>query len=183
MPPKNQTKKTAGGRQRLERDRVGDLFADVTGETGEGKESISFRRSWYSPPFSEDGEVDYERAADELSNELIGGTLVLRTYLENGDLGYAADITVESKEELERILRTIRKVYVESLKHDNAIRQAGLESCKARIAELEEPTQLSLDRRDDTERRMHKRRGRQLLGRVWFRKNDRRADADRRGAH
>ena len=159
---------------------MGDLFADIPGETGEGKVRISFRRSWYSSPFTEEGEVEFERAAEELSRDLTGGTLVVRTYLENGDLGFATEIPVASEEELERILHAMRTVYVEGLQHDNAIRIAGLEACQAAISRAEQAAQLAEERRQERERRLFRRRGRQLLGRTWFRKDDRRADTDRR---
>jgi hypothetical protein len=180
MPRKEHSKKAPRGRQRLEQDRVGNLFADVPDETGKGNLRILFRRNWYSPPHTDEGEIDYQRAAEELSSELTGGTLVVRRYLENGDLGYAAELPLASKDELEQLLCTMRRVFVEGLKHDNAIRQVGLEACEARIAEPGRSTHLVLDRRQDMERRSRARRGRQLLGRAWFRRSDRRLETDRR---
>jgi hypothetical protein len=180
MAPKKQSRRTSRRRHKLERDRVGDLFADIPDETGEGKVRISFRRNWYSPPFTNEGEIDYARASEELSRELTGGTLVVRRYLETGDLGYSTDIPVASKEELEHILRTMRKLFVEGLKHDNAVRKSGLEACHARIAELARPAPHHPDRRKIGERRTRNRRGRQLLGSAWFRRNDRRTEPERR---
>jgi hypothetical protein len=180
MPPKKTTTKAAKDRPKLERNRVGDLFADVPDETGEGKVRVSFRRNWYSPPLTDDGEVDFERAAEELEHELAEGTLVVRRHLDNGDLGFATEIPVASKKELENILQVMRKVFVEGLQHDNAIRQAALETCKTTTARLEHQAQLAEERRQDTERRLLRRRGRRLLGLAWFRNDDRRAEADRR---
>ncbi len=141
---------------------------------------VSFRRNWYPPPFDDRGEVDYEIAIRELADELTGGTLVVARYLQNGDLGYATEIPVASKDELEHLLQTIRELFVEGLKHDNAIRAAGVEAFKAKIAECQTRTKLERDRRQDHERRTHQRCGRQLLGRLFFRKDDRRVEEDRR---
>jgi hypothetical protein len=180
MPSNSRPKKPAGKRRQLQRDRAGDLFAEIPDATGASKLRVSFRRNWYSPPFYEDGSVDYEVAARELEEELTGGTLVVARYLENGKLGYSTEIPVASKDELEHLLRTMRKLYVESLKHDNAVRKTGWEVCLARIAERAETVQLHLERRDEVDRRLRDRRGRQLLGRVWFRRNDRRLEQERR---
>ena len=180
MTSKNRARKTPGQLHELERDRVGDLFADIPGKDGENTVRISFRRTWYSPPFSAEGEVDFERAAEELSSEVTGGTLVVRRYLENGDVGFATEIPVASEEELEHILLAMRTVYVESLQHDNAIRMAGLESCVAAISRKKQRAQLANERRQERERRLLRRRGRQLLGRTWFRRNDRRTETERR---
>ena len=180
MPPKQETKKVARRRQALERDRAGDLFADVPSDTEDGNLRVSFRRNWYSPPFTESGEVDYEVAANELADELTGGTILLRNHLQNGELGYAIEIPLTSKDELERILRTIRKVYKDGLKQDKAVRQAALAQCQARLAELETAIPIHSERRADAERRMIERRTRPRFGRALFRKRDRRFFADRR---
>lgn len=180
MERKKPTKKTAKGHHELERDRAGDLFADFSGEAGEPKVRVSIRRNWYSPPFSDDGEVDFERAAEELSSEVTGCTLVVRRYLESGDLGFATEIPVASEKELEHILQTMRSLYVESLQHENAIRLAGLEACSAAISRNEQRAQRAEERRQERERRLLRRRGRQLLGSTWFRKDDRRAESERR---
>lgn len=180
MPPNKRPKKPSRKRRQLQRDRAGDLFADIPEKTGASKLRVSFRRNWYSPPFHEDGNVDYEVAARELEEELTGGTLVVARYLENGELGYSTEIPVASKDDLEQLLRIMRKLYVDGLKHDNAVRKAGLEVCLEKIAERAETVQLRLERRDDVDRRLRERRGRQLLGRTWFRRNDRRIEQERR---
>jgi hypothetical protein len=184
MPPKNHSKKVSHKRRRLRFDKTGDLYAEIPDEPGMAKLRISFKRNWYSPPFTEDGEVDLERAQEELSAELTGGTLVLATYLESGELGYRTEIPVESKDELEQLLRTIRKLFVDGVKHDNAIRQAALDTCSSKIAEAEvqsrEARPSFVERRREADRRTRERRGRQLLGRLFFRKDDRRMEEDRR---
>ncbi len=160
------------------------MYAEFPGEPGEARFRISFKRNWYSPPFTDDGEIDLERAQDELSQELTGGTLVFATYLESGVLGYRTEIAVESKDELERLLRTIRKLFVDSLEHENGIRRTALDACKAILEEEdttpEEPGPPSVERRREADRRRRERRGRQLLGRLFFRKEDRRMEEDRR---
>ena len=108
----------------------------------------------------------------------------MATYLESGELGYRTEIPVESKEKLERLLRTIRKLFVDGVKHDNSVRQAALDACKSKLAELETPSPKSsstfVERRREADRRTRHRRGRQLLGRLFFRKDDRRMEDDRR---
>jgi hypothetical protein len=180
MPSNNRPKKPSRKRRQLQRDKAGDLYAEIPDETGTSNIRVSFRRNWYSPPFHEDGSVDYEVAARELEEQLTGGTLVVARYLENGKLGYSTEIPVASKDELEHLLRTMRKLYVEGLKHDNSVRKAGLEVCLAKVAERAETVQLHLERRNDIDRRLRERRGRQLLGRAWFRRNDRRIEPERR---
>lgn len=180
MPPRKRSEETKTNRRALDRNKVGDICADLPGDPGDAHLRVSFRRNWYSPPLVESGEVDYEAAATDLAQDLQEGTIVLRNYLENGELGYGAEIRVVSKDELERVLRTIRKIYQEGLKQDNAIRQAALDRCKARLAEIEKPTPTIVDQRREMERRIRERRGRQLLGRAWFRRDDRRIDTDRR---
>ena len=177
MPPKKPPKE---GREPLERDRGGNLFVDIPGGPGENKVRISVRRSWYSPPYDDDGEVDLERAAEELSAEVTGGTLVIRRYLENGDLGYATELPLDSEDELEQVLLAMRTLYAESLQYDNATRLAGLEACAAAIVRNEQRAELAKERRQDMERRMMRRRGRPLLGFAWFRRDDRRAEPERR---
>jgi hypothetical protein len=184
MATNNQPEKTSRKRRRLERDRVGNYFADIFDSSDRAKLRVSFKRSWYSPPYTEDGDVDLERVEQELSGELTGGTLVVARYLENGSLGYRTEIPVSSKEELEHLLRTMRRLYVEGLEHDNAVRLAGLEACKAKLTEREtkaaRPEISFTDRRKRPDRRTRDRRGRQLLGRLWFRRDDRRMEEDRR---
>jgi len=167
-------------RQALRHDKGGDLYADVPSDNGAASVRISFRRAWYSPPFTESGEIDYQAVSSDLAQELSDGTIVIRNYLENGELGFGAEIHVDSKEELESTLRTIRKVYNEGLKEDNATRKAALDRCKAKLAELEEQATSIVDMRREMERRIRERRGRQLLGRTWFRKDNRRIGGDRR---
>jgi hypothetical protein len=181
MPPKKRAKNNARGNQSVLRDKVGDLFADIPSVTGEGVLRVSFRRHWYTPPFRDDGEVDYETAATELADELSGGTIVLRNYLENGKLGYATEVNVDTKDELEVVLRTIRKVYMEGLKQDNATREAALAQCRVRLTEPQRPVPQEGERRKMCERRKGERRERVRFGRALFRRRDRRIEADRRG--
>lgn len=180
MASKKKGKKTVRKQQRLKRDKVGDLFAVAPSDTEEGSLRISFRRNWYSPPISDDGTVDYEAAASELTDELVGGTIVLRNYLENGDLSYATEVHVDSKDELERVIRTIRKVYVEGLKQDNLTRQKALEQCNAKLRENEVESALRSERRQDLERRNGDRRSNHRFGQAIFRKGNRRTLTDRR---
>jgi hypothetical protein len=184
MQPKNRSQKTSRKSRKLQRDRIGDLYADIADESGQSRVRISFKRNWYSPPFEEDGTVDLQQAVDELSDELTGGTLVLARYLESGELGYRTELPVASKDELEYIIRTMRKLYVDGLRHDNAVRQAALDAYRSKVVEVEkspaEPRHTFTDRRRERDRRTRERRGRQLLGRLWFRKEDRRMEEDRR---
>ena len=161
-------------RKRVLRDKVGNVFADVPDDCADSNLRITFRRQWYSPPFTDEDTVDYKRAAAELAEELTGGTLVLRRHLESGDLGFATEITVDSKDELEILLRAMRKVFKEGLKQDNAVRQAGLENCNGTVL----PT--TVDQREQTPRRQLARRTRPRFGCAVFWKNDRRLMADRR---
>ena len=184
MPPKSQSPKNSRKRRTLQRDKAGDLYAEIPDEPGNASLRISFKRNWYSPPFTDDGEVDLERVQEELSEQLTGGTIVLAAYLENGELGYKTEIPVASKDELEHLLRTIRKLFVEGLKYDNAIRQTALDGCRSKLAEEDqqpaESDQNYTERRREADRRTRQRRGRQLLGRLFFRKDDRRLEDDRR---
>ncbi len=164
----------------LQVDKAGDFFADYLGSSNEARVKVSLRRQWYAPPRDAQGEVDYEVAADELSGNLTSGTVVIRSYLQNGELGYATEIPVESKEDLERLLRMIRKVYKDGVKKENAIRKAALARCEAMLTELEHSTQAAEERRMGMERRTRHRRGRRLLGWVRFRNDDRRLEPDRR---
>jgi hypothetical protein len=184
MAAKNRSKKASRKQRKLQQDRVGDFYADIPDEPGEAKLRVSFKRNWYSPPLNEEGEIDLERAQEELATELTGGTILLASYLENGRLGYRFDIPVASKEELEHLLRTIRKLYVDGLKYENEIRRSALDACRSILAETEtslhETGEPSVERRKEADRRTRQRRGRQLLGRLFFRKDDRRMEEDRR---
>jgi len=180
MPAKRRAKSRDRSRQKLNTDSAGDLYADLPSGTVEPTLRVSFRRNWYSPPLNEEGDVDLRAFADELEDEQIGGTIVLREYLEGGVLGYATEIPVSSKDELESVLRTVRKVFKEGVKSANEIRQAALEQCKSRLAELEPTTKLQLERRDNEERRKGDRRARRRSGSRGFWKRDRRGSGDRR---
>ena len=184
MTPKKHSNKASRRCQKLQFEKTGDLYVEFPDEPGEARLRISFKRNWYSPPFTEDGKVDLERAQEELSEEFTGGTLVLATYLESGELGYRTEIPVASKDELEQFLRSIRKLFVDGVKHENTVRRAALDACISKIAEAEvqsrEARPSFVERRRAADRRMGQRRGRQLLGRLFFRKDDRRMEDDRR---
>lgn len=161
-------------------DKTGDFFADYLGSSDEARVKVSLRRQWYAPPRDAHGDVDYEVAADELAGDLTSGTVVIRSYLQNGELGYATEIPVESKEDLERLLRLIRKVYKDGVKKENAIRKAALARCEAMLAESDHSTQAAEERRMGMERRTGHRRERRLLGWIRLRNDDRRIEPDRR---
>ncbi len=180
MPRKREPKSAARARGRLERDKAGNTFIDFPCNSGEAGIRVSFLRNWYSPPHTETGEVDFETAARELGRELTGGTLVIRNFLDNGELSYAAEIPVDSKDDLERVLRTIRKVFKEGLQHDNAIRQAALEQCKAKVASKQSDIPLRLERRRESERRRGDRRTRRSSSPKSMWRPDRRILGDRR---
>ena len=58
MASKDRPKKARSSLYRLERDKVGDLFSVFPDEDGKSKLRVSFRRSWYSPPYDDRGEWD-----------------------------------------------------------------------------------------------------------------------------
>ena len=167
-------------RKRVLRDKVGNVFADLPDDSADSNLRITFRRRWYSPPFTDEDTVDYKSASAELAENFTGGTLVLRGHLESGDLGPATEIALDSKDELEVLLRAMRKVFKDGLKQDNAVRQAGLENCTSKIAESETVPPTTEDQRVQTVRRQRERRTRPRFGRSLFRKHDRRLMADRR---
>lgn len=180
MPRKREPKSAALARGRLERDKAGNTFIDLPYNGGEAALRVSFLRNWYSPPHTETGEVDFQTAAQELGRELTGGTLVIRNFLDNGELSYSTKIPVDSKDDLERVLRTVRKVFKEGLKHDNAIRQAALEQCNAKVAARQSEVPLRLERRRESERRRGDRRARRRSSPRSMWRPDRRILADRR---
>jgi hypothetical protein len=165
----------------IQTDTAGHAFIEVPSENGAGKMRVSVLSDFYSPPVDEDGNVDVRAAAEDLQQEVIGGTLQFRSHLESGTLGLPVEINLTSKDELEAMIRAIRKVFKEGLKRSNDVREAGLERCKSLLAQEKEVDKP----RKPADRRSSERRGDER--RVWYkppaidyRKDDRRNGSDRR---
>lgn len=161
---------------------AGNCFIEVPSSNGCGKMMrVSLLSDFYSPPVDRDGKVDLRAAAEELRQEIPGGTLQFRSYLESGELGLPVEIKLGSKAELEGMIRAIRKVFKDGLKRNNDVRQAGLERCRSLLEGLDEEAH----QRKQADRRSSERRGRDR--RVWYkppavdcREMDRRSGSDRR---
>lgn len=166
----------------IQTDTAGHCFIEVPSSNGCGKMMrVSLLSDYYTPPLDQDGKVDLRAAAEELRQEIPGGTLQFRSYLESGELGLPVEIKLGSKDELEGMIRAIRKVFKDGLKRNNDVRQAGLERCQSLLEGLDEEAH----HRTQADRRSSERRGRDR--RVWYkppavdcRKSERRSGSDRR---
>jgi hypothetical protein len=171
-------------RRSVEHDKTGAPFADAPRKNSAKKVRVSFVRDWYSPPVTKSGKVDYERAAEELRQEVTGGTLRFSGYLEDGGLGFPAEVMITSRSELDALIRSIRAVFKEGVRQSNTARQYGLEQCEERLGRKSED--LAAERRADGDRRawgdrrVVDRRGEQLQTLIDLRREQRRERADRR---
>lgn len=171
-------------RQSVEHDKSGNPFLDAPRKNSAQKVRVSFVREWYSPPVSETGKVDYERAAAELRQEITGGTLRFSSYFEDGDLGFPAEVKITSRSELDAFFRAVRAVFKDGVRQSNAIREAGLQKCEASLGKAQSgssrmPRRVE-DRRASPERRSADRRGKRTPTLIDLRQSDRRGGGERR---
>lgn len=174
-------------RQSVEYDKAGNPYIDAPRKNSAKKVRVSFVREWYTPPMSETGEVDYERAARELGKEITGGTLRFSSYLEDGSLGFAAEAKITRRSELDAFICAVRAVFKEGVRQGNEAREAGLARCAANLKGEESAVGLpertmrrGRDRRARSDRRVMDRRSIRVATPVDLRRHERRAAADRR---
>jgi hypothetical protein len=170
----------------VEYDKKGSPFSDAPRKNSAKKVRVSFLRHWYSPPVTETGKVDYSRAAEELRQEITGGTLRFSNYTEDGGLGFPAEVTITSRSELDAFIRAIRAVFKEGVRQANAAREAGLDRCMERLAgsgresAREVKRRRGRDRRGGPDRRTADRRERRMTPLIDLRQGERRMGEDRR---
>jgi hypothetical protein len=170
-------------RRSVEYDKKGTPFVDAPRKNSAKKVRVSFVRHWYSPPITNTGKVDYKQAAEELKQEITGGTLRFSNYFEDGSLGFPAEVTITSRSELDALIRSIRAVFKEGVRQSNGAREAGLERCTEMMgtgAESPANRRREEDRRRWSERRRADRRVEPLPALLELRKRDRREGVERR---
>ena len=171
----------------VEYDKTGSPFVDAPRKNTVGKVRVSFVRQWYSPPVTPTGKVDYDSAAEELSQEITGGKLRFSNYVDDDELGFSAEVKITSRSELDALLRAIRAVFKEGVRQSNVVRQAALARCEERIAGAagrrwsgQHERRVNGDRRNRIERRSMERRSEQLPTTVDQRTFERRDGEERR---
>ncbi|UCD24682.1 MAG: hypothetical protein JSW51_01840 [Gemmatimonadota bacterium] len=172
---------------KIQSDKAGNLYLDVPLDGGARVMRVGFSRWYFEPPLCDDGTVDLEAAAGELERGITGGTLHIQNLYENEQFRFPVEVELESKDDLEALIRAIRRVFKEGLKRNNTARLAGLEQCQERLTELPDVDERP-ERRRLSERRSPKDR-RALERRRWYsppvtdsRTGDRRAGPERRRA-
>ena len=170
---------------KIRSDKAGNVFLDVPTDGGARMMRVSFSRWFFEPPVGDDGSINVAATAEQLQQEIAGGTLQLLNLCENEDLRFPVEIELESRDDLEVLIRAIRRVFKEGLKRSNTARLAGFERCQARLTEVSEAGQ-DRDRRKMSERRSPSER-RTSDRRKWYSPPDRdsrigtrRAEAERR---
>jgi hypothetical protein len=171
-------------RRSVEYDKTGAPFADAPRKNSAKKVRVSFVRQWYSPPVTKTGKVDYQQAAEELTEEITGGTLRFSNYFEDGGLGFPADVMITSRSELDAFIRAVRAVFKEGVRQSNDARVAGLERCMERVGRASQAgaseRRSDEDRRVWADRRICDRRVERVQTLVDLRRGERREGEDRR---
>ena len=96
-------------RTKIQSDKAGNLFLDVPLEGGARVMRVGFSRWYFEPPLCDDGSVDLEAAAEQLEQGLTGGTLQIQNLYENEDIRFPVEVELESKDDLEVLIRAIRR--------------------------------------------------------------------------
>jgi len=166
-------------------DKAGNVFLDVPMDGGSRAVRVSFSRWYFDPPVGDDDSINIAAAAEQLQQDIRGGTLQLQNLCGNEDLSFPVEIELESRDNLEALIRAIRRVFKEGLKRSNNARLAGLERCQTRLTEASEAYEdrdrrRMVDRRSPSERRSLERRKRYSPPTRDTRTGDRRAEAERR---
>jgi hypothetical protein len=125
----------ARSKYKLETDKAGNWHVDVPLDSGSKSVRVGFRRWYLDPPVGDDGTIQVERLAEQLETEFTGGTLRIENLFEHEGMRFPVEIDLESRDDLEVLIRAIRKVYKEGLRRNNAARRDGLARCRARLAE------------------------------------------------
>ena len=153
------------GRYRLQSDRSGNWYIDVPLDSGSPSVRVSFKRWYFDPPVGDDGKVQIELLARELEQEITGATLRIENLFEHEGIKFPVEIDLESRNDLEVLIRVLRKVFKQGLKLSNQAREDGLARCRARLVEPSsvhegesESRGAAVDRRVNGERRSSERR-------------------------
>ncbi len=175
-------------RTKIRIDKAGNIFLDVPIDGGSREMRVGFSRWYFDPPVGDDDSINIAAAAEQLQQDITGGTLQLQNLCENEDLRFPVEVELESRDDLEVLIRAIRRVFKEGLKRSNNARLAGLERCQTRLTEDVEAGE-DQDRRKKADRRSPSDR-RALERRKWYspptrdsRAGERRVGAERRGPH
>jgi len=166
-------------------DKAGNVFLDVPADGGSRATRVSFSRWYFDPPVGDDDSINIAAAAEQLQQDIRGGTLQLRNLCGNEDLSFPVEIELESRDNLEALIRAIRRVFKEGLKRSNNARLAGLERCQTRLTDgsdagEDRDRRRMADRRSPSERRTLERRKLYSSPTRDSRAGDRRAEAERR---
>jgi len=172
----------------LQTDKAGNWYLDVPLEGGSTSVRVSFRRWYFAPSVGDDGKVQVELLAKQLEREITGGTLRIENLFEHEGMSFPVDIDLDSRDDLETLVRAVRKVFNEGLKRSNEARKNGLTRCKERLAEhgavqqrQPEDRVPKVDRRQNGDRRSLERRQWYAPPTKDLRKSERRAGTERRG--
>ena len=138
-------------------DKSGNVYLDILLDDGSRSVRVSFDRWYFEPPVGDDGAVDIAAAAQQLQRDISGGKLRVQHSCHDEDLGLPAEIELDSREDLEALIRGMRRVFQEGVKRSNLARLAGLERCNARLNET------------DAAEPARERRGRRAPHRTWDR--------------
>ncbi len=172
---------------KLGSDKAGNVFLDVPTDGGSRIMRVSFSRWFFEPPVGDDGSINIAAAAEQLQRDIVGGTLQLQTLRENEDLRFPVEIELESRDDLEALIRAIRRVFKEGLRRSNTARVEGFERCQARLTDGREGEDRNrrkrADRRAPSDRRTLERRRWYAPPNRDSRTGDRRAGAERRSLH
>ncbi|UCG84916.1 MAG: hypothetical protein JSW71_13305 [Gemmatimonadota bacterium] len=176
------------GRYRLKLDKAGNWYIDVPVDSSATSVRVSFARDYFDPRVGDDGKVQIQLLAKQLEQEITGGTLRIENLFEHEGMRFPVEIDLGSRDDLEILIRVIRKVFKEGVKRSNQAREDGLERCRSRLAQggaLQEGGSedhgIEIDRRVNGERRSTERRR-------WYspptkdrRNGERRSGTERRG--
>ena len=114
-------------------DKSGNVYLDIPLDGASRLVRVSFDRWYFEPPVDEDGAVDIDAAAQQLRQNISGGKLQLQYLCHDEDVGVPTEVELDSREDLEAVIRGMRRVFQEGVKRSNAARLEGLGRCEARL--------------------------------------------------
>ena len=103
-------------RTKIRIDKAGNIFLDVPIDGGSREMRVGFSRWYFDPPVGDDDSINIAAAAEQLQQDITGGTLQLQNLCENEDLRFPVEVELESRDDLEVLIRAIRRVFKEGLK-------------------------------------------------------------------
>jgi hypothetical protein len=149
--------------RKIRSDKSGNAYLDIPLDGASQLVRVSFDRWYFEPPVGHDGAIDIAAAAQQLRQDISGGKLRLQYLCHDEKVGVPIEIELDSREDLEALMRGMRRVFQEGVKRSNTARLEGLGRCEARLkdgssAKPSQERRKLADRRAADDRRTVERR-------------------------